>query len=106
MFVAFSAYIKTITALTIFSTMACMFLPNNTFRKYLELILGIMVLSAIVQPLVSLFQLENITFPHWQEEIIVSNTLLEEEAYSILEEERLERTAEIATDTTSIIEGE
>ncbi len=51
---AFTAYIKTITALTLFSALAGLLMPEGKFRKYLEMVLGILVLSAVVQPLLRL----------------------------------------------------
>ena len=52
---AFQAYIKTITALTIFSALAGMLLPDGKYRRYAELVLGIMVLGAVLRPLLGLF---------------------------------------------------
>lgn len=52
---AFQAYIKTITALTIFSALAGMLLPDGRYRRYAELVLGIMVLGAVLRPLLRLF---------------------------------------------------
>ena len=50
----FTAYIKTITALTIFSALAGMLLPEGKYRRYAELVLGIMVLEAVLEPLLGL----------------------------------------------------
>ena len=50
----FTAYIKTITALTIFSALAGMLLPEGKYRRYAELVLGIMVLEAVLEPLLRL----------------------------------------------------
>ncbi len=106
-FVEFSAYIKTITALTIFTAMASMCLPDNSFRKYLELILGILVMSAVIQPLFSLFQVEDIDFFDWNETYIVSETLLDEGTYEQLELERLQRIQEkLDLETQYTKEGE
>ncbi len=52
---AFQAYIKTITALTIFSALAGILLPDGKYRGYAELVLGIMVLGAVLRPLLGLF---------------------------------------------------
>ena len=52
---AFAAYIKTITALTIFSALAGILLPDGKFRRYAELVLGVMVLGAVLRPLLALF---------------------------------------------------
>ena len=51
----FTAYIKTITALTIFSALAGMLLPEGKYRRYVELVLGIMVLEAVLHPFLRLF---------------------------------------------------
>lgn len=51
---AFTAYIKTITALTIFSALAEMLLPEGNGRRYAELVLGIMVLGAVLHPFLRL----------------------------------------------------
>lgn len=52
---AFQAYIKTITALTIFSALAGILLPDGKYRRYAELVLGMMVLGAVLRPLLRLF---------------------------------------------------
>ena len=51
---AFTAYIKTVTALTIFSALADILLPEGKYRRYAELVLGIMVLEAVLAPLLGL----------------------------------------------------
>ena len=51
---AFTAYIKTVTALTIFSALAGILLPEGKFRRYAELVLGVMVLEAVLEPLLRL----------------------------------------------------
>ena len=51
---AFTAYIKTITALTIFSALAGILLPEGKYRRYAELVLGVMVLGAGLGPLLRL----------------------------------------------------
>ena len=50
----FTAYIKTITALTIFSALVGILLPEGKYRRYAELVLGIMVLGAVLDPLLRL----------------------------------------------------
>jgi hypothetical protein len=52
---AFTAYIKTVTALTIFSALAGILLPEGKYRRYAELVLGIMVLEAVLHPFLRLF---------------------------------------------------
>ena len=51
---AFTAYIKTVTALTIFSALAGILLPEGKYRRYAELVLGVMVLEAVLDPLLGL----------------------------------------------------
>ncbi|MDO4531386.1 MAG: stage III sporulation protein AF [Bacillota bacterium] len=51
---ALTAYIKTITALTIFSALAGILLPAGKERRYAELVLGLMVLEAVLHPLLGL----------------------------------------------------
>ena len=51
---AFTAYIKTVTALTIFSALAGILLPEGKHRRYAELVLGVMVLEAVLEPLLRL----------------------------------------------------
>lgn len=48
---AFTAYIKTIAAFTLFAAFAEMLMPDNSFKKYLQLIMGIMLLSVVLMPL-------------------------------------------------------
>ena len=51
---AFTAYIKTVTALTIFSALAGILLPEGKYWRYAELVLGVMVLEAVLDPLLRL----------------------------------------------------
>ena len=55
MITVFTAYIKTITALTVFAAMAGLLMPNGKFRQYTRWVLGLMVLTAMIQPLLQLF---------------------------------------------------
>ncbi len=55
MITAFIAYIKTITALTVFAAMVELLMPNGKFRQYTRWVLGLMVLTAMIQPLLKLF---------------------------------------------------
>lgn len=52
---AFTAYIKTITALTIFSALVGILLPEGKYRRYAELVLGVMILEAVLEPFLGLF---------------------------------------------------
>ena len=47
MMAAFAAYIKTITALAVFSALVGLLLPEGKYRRYTELVLGILVLTAV-----------------------------------------------------------
>lgn len=51
---AFTAYIKTITALTVFSALVSLLLPDGRYRRYAELVLGILILTAVLSPLLHL----------------------------------------------------
>lgn len=55
MMAAFAAYIKTITALAVFSALVGLLLPEGKYRRYTELVLGILVLTAVLRPLLGLF---------------------------------------------------
>ena len=44
---AFAAYIKTITALAVFSALVGLLLPEGKYRRYTELVLGILVLLGL-----------------------------------------------------------
>ena len=48
MMAAFAAYIKTITALAVFSALVGLLLPEGKYRRYTELVLGILVLTAVL----------------------------------------------------------
>ena len=54
MITAFTAYIKTITALTIFSALTELLLPDGRQRRYAQLILGIFILTAVLHPFLQL----------------------------------------------------
>ncbi|MBM6828083.1 stage III sporulation protein AF [Anaerotignum lactatifermentans] len=77
---AFAAYIKTITALTLFSVMAGLLMPEGSFRKYLEMVLGVMILSAVIQPLFHLGGALALPSAQWEED------LPGEEEYAALQE--------------------
>ena len=53
MMAAFAAYIKTITALAVFSALVGLLLPEGKYRRYTELV--ILVLTAVLRPLLGLF---------------------------------------------------
>lgn len=55
MITTLTAYIKTIVALTIFSTLANMMMPDNEFKKYTQLVVGFLILSTVMTPLFRFF---------------------------------------------------
>lgn len=59
----FSAYIKNISMCIIFSAFVEMMLPNNNFKKYINLVLGFITIIAILNPLKNfLFKTETVDF--------------------------------------------
>ena len=52
---AFSAYIKTITALTVFSAFLELLLPDGKLRRYGRLLMGVVILTAVLGPFLELF---------------------------------------------------
>ncbi len=81
MMTAFAAYIKTITALTIFSALAGILLPEGKYRRYADLVLGILILTAVLSPFLRLFgTAEKIELPVFQmEDVYVEYEQLETE---------------------------
>nr|WP_294681635.1 stage III sporulation protein AF [uncultured Anaerotignum sp.] len=66
---AFAAYIKTITALTVFSALVGLLLPEGKDRRYTELVLGILVLMAVLSPLLRLLHVAQegaLARPEWE----------------------------------------
>lgn len=55
MIAMFTAYIKTITALTVFAVMAGLLMPDGKFRQYTRWVLGLLVLTAMLDPVLQLF---------------------------------------------------
>ena len=86
---AFYAYIKTITALTIFSALACMLIPENSFKKYVELVLGLLVLSTIMTPFFQLFGLNDgrMEVQMMKGGLTYDRMVLEQREYELREEE-------------------
>ena len=68
MIAAFAAYIKTITALTIFSALTELLLPESRQRRYAQLILGIFILTAVLHPLFRLMGEDAAIATEWTEE--------------------------------------
>ena len=87
-----AAYIKTITALTIFSAFVGIMMPDGNFRKYVELVLGIFVLTAVLSPLLHIFNGGAEEQAFWQWETEPRMAVLSEEAYIQIEQDNWERT--------------
>lgn len=51
----FSQYIKNIAVCIIFSAFIQMLLPNNNFRKYIDLVLGFIIIIIVLNPIVKVF---------------------------------------------------
>lgn len=58
MIINITAYIKTIVALTIFSSMANILISDNEFKKYIELVMGFLILSTVLTPLLNLINIQ------------------------------------------------
>lgn len=91
---AFTAYIKTITALTIFSALVGILLPEGKYRRYGELVLGILILTAVLSPFLRLFGMgqEEFRLSSLENSIRFERELLSQDRYQQMEEERLEHT--------------
>ncbi|WP_066087072.1 stage III sporulation protein AF [Anaerotignum neopropionicum] len=88
MMAALSAYIKTITALTIFSALACMLMPDGSFRKYVELVLGVLVLTAVLNPFLGIFGTDQV---HMELGVLQNQVRLEKNFFSAEEYEEMEQ---------------
>ena len=53
---AFSAYIKNIAVFTLFAAFAELLMPENNFKKYLSLVMGLLLLTAVLKPMLLIFQ--------------------------------------------------
>lgn len=91
---AFSAYIKTIAAVTLFMAFAEMLMPDNSFKKYIHLVTGILLLTVMVKPMLSLIHFDVGEIESKIEEkmsLMQSNITLEsEEYYEQLQEETVQ----------------
>ena len=87
----FGAYIKTITALTIFSALACMLMPEGSFRKYVELVLGVLVLTAVLNPFLRIFGADQgrMELGILQNQARIEKKFQSAEAYEEIEEARI-----------------
>lgn len=88
---ALSAYIKTITALTIFSALACMLMPEGSFRKYVELVLGVLVLTAVINPFLRIFGTDkgHMELGLIQNQVRLEKVFLSAEEYEEIEQHRV-----------------
>lgn len=91
---AFTAYIKTITALTIFSAMAEILMPEGSTRRYVELVLGVLILTAALSPFLRLFGVRqgDISLSHLRQGVRLEREFHTGEEYREMEQERLEHT--------------
>ncbi len=53
---AFSAYIKNIAVFTLFVAFAELLMPENNFKKYLSIVMGLLLLTAVLKPMLLIFQ--------------------------------------------------
>lgn len=53
---AFSAYIKNIAVFTLFTAFAELLMPENNFKKYLSIVMGLLLLTAVLKPMLLIFQ--------------------------------------------------
>ncbi len=88
---ALGAYIKTITALTIFSALACMLMPEGSFRKYVELVLGVLVLTAVINPFLRVFGTDkgHMELGLLQNQVRMEKSFLSAQDYEEMEHERI-----------------
>lgn len=88
---AFGAYIKTITALTIFSALACMLMPEGAFRKYVELVLGVLVLTAVLNPFLLVFGTDKgqVELDLLKNQVRMESMFLSAEEYESMEQQKV-----------------
>jgi stage III sporulation protein AF len=55
----FSEYIKSIAICIIFAAFIQMLLPNNNFRKYVDLVLGLIIILVVLNPIIHIFNKNN-----------------------------------------------
>lgn len=79
---AFSAYIKTIAAVTVFAAFTEMLMPDNSFKKYINLVTGLLLLSIVLKPMLLLFD-----FQYGDMELSVKEKLEKLQCETILEDE-------------------
>ncbi len=58
----FNAYIKTISVFIIFSTFVRIIMPDNNFKAYINLILGVIIAGVILEPVIKIFNKNEFDF--------------------------------------------
>lgn len=53
---AFSAYIKNIAVFTLFAAFAELIMPENNFKKYISMVMGLLLITAVLKPMLLVFQ--------------------------------------------------
>ena len=53
---AFSAYIKNIAVFILFAAFAELIMPENNFKKYISMVMGLLLITAILKPMLLVFQ--------------------------------------------------
>ncbi len=79
---AFSAYIKNIAVFMLFAAFAEMLMPENNLKKYISLVMGLILLTIVIKPMFFVFQKgadlelkalqQAVSF--WSEEYDIQNT--------------------------------
>ncbi len=60
---AFTAYIKTIAAFTVFAAFTEMLMPDGSFRRYIHMVMGILLLSAVLEPILKWVHIDQWSLP-------------------------------------------
>jgi len=53
---AFAAYIKSIAELILFAAVAELIMPENNFKKYISMVMGLLLITAVLKPMLLVFQ--------------------------------------------------
>jgi len=53
---AFSAYIKNIAVFILFAAFAELIMPENNFKKYISMVMGLLLITAVLKPMLLVFQ--------------------------------------------------
>ncbi|MFI3175194.1 MAG: stage III sporulation protein AF [Bacillota bacterium] len=79
--------------MTIFSTLASMMMPETQFKKYTELILGLLILVSMITPLLQLFGVKHTPFSDDNLSQYVSS-VAEDADFDLMEIQKLHKTTE------------